>query len=200
MGWTKPPSKGLSRINKIKEKIIYIYSLYVNYNNRLPAVGNDSLNGINCRRRAAIKYELTNIILKNNIIAWLNFYWTIPWSFSFGNARENQWKKKMHLPCCPFWWLCRSGGTAPSASPSTAGLGLPKMPLDAAIGPPVFAPYCPNGCHSHQFCRKKLSCAVVKLVFEASVQKARSGPSTQLIEATSCIERSNTMIKAKEHS
>jgi len=87
----------------------------------------------------------------------------------------------------------------PSALPSTAGLGLPEMPLDAAIGP-VFAPYCPGGCHKHRFCRKKLSCAVVKLLFEASVQKARNGPSTQLIEATSCVERSNTTIKAKEHS
>jgi hypothetical protein len=36
--------------------------------------------------------------------------------------------------------------------------------------------------------------------FEASVQKARNGPSTHVIEATSCVERSNTMIKAKEHS
>ncbi len=39
--------KGFSRINKIKGKIIYFYSLSVNYNNRSPAVGNDSKNGIN---------------------------------------------------------------------------------------------------------------------------------------------------------
>ena len=31
---------------------------------------------------------------------------------------------------------------------------------------------------------KKLSCGVVKLLFEASVQKARNGPSTQLIKKT----------------
>ncbi len=36
--------------------------------------------------------------------------------------------------------------------------------------------------------------------FEASVQKAQNRPSTQLIEATSCLERSNTMIQAKELS
>jgi hypothetical protein len=36
-------------------------------------------------------------------------------------------------------------------------------------------------------------------LFKASVQKARNGPSTQLIEATSCVERSNTTIKAEEH-
>jgi hypothetical protein len=36
--------------------------------------------------------------------------------------------------------------------------------------------------------------------FEATVQKARNGPSTQLIEATSCVERSNAMIQAKELS
>ena len=48
------------------------------------------------------------------------------------------------------------------------------------------------------FRRKKSSCGVVKLLFEASVKKARNGPSTQLIEATSCVERSNATIKAKE--
>jgi hypothetical protein len=35
-------------------------------------------------------------------------------------------------------------------------------------------------------------------VFKASVQKARNRPSTQLIGATSCIERSNAMTKAEE--
>jgi len=73
------------------------------------------------------------------------------------------------------------------------------MPLDAAIGQ-VFAPYCPGGRHGHRFWSKKLSCGIVKSLFEASVQKARNEPSTQLIEATSCVERWNTTIKAKEHS
>jgi hypothetical protein len=71
------------------------------------------------------------------------------------------------------------------------------MPLDATIGQ-LFAPYCPSGRHGHQFRHKKSSCGIVKLLFEASVKKARNGPSTQLIEATSCIERSNPTIKAKE--
>ena len=84
-----------------------------------------------------------------------------------------------------------------SASPSTAGLGLPEMPLEAAIGR-LFAPYHLGGRHGHQFRSKKSSCGIVKSLFEASVKKARSGPSTQLIEATSCIEWSNTTIKAKE--
>jgi hypothetical protein len=44
---------------KIKEKIIYFYSLSKNYNNRLPAVGNDSQNGKNCSRRATIIYKQT---------------------------------------------------------------------------------------------------------------------------------------------
>jgi hypothetical protein len=38
----------------------------------------------------------------------------------------------------------------------------------------------------------------VKSLFEASAKKARNGPSTQLIEATSCVERWNTTIKAEE--
>ena len=72
------------------------------------------------------------------------------------------------------------------------------MPLDAAIRR-VFTPYRPIGRHGHRFWRKKLSCGAVKFLFEARVQKARNGPSTQLIEALSCGERSNTTIKAEEH-
>jgi len=73
------------------------------------------------------------------------------------------------------------------------------MPLDAAIGR-VFAQYRSSGRHGHQYQRKKLSCGIVKSLFEASVQKAQNGPSTQLIEAMSCVERSNATIKAEEHS
>jgi len=73
------------------------------------------------------------------------------------------------------------------------------MPLDAAIGR-VFAPYRPSGRHGHRYWRKKLSCGVVKSLFEASVQKAQNGPSTQLIEAMSCKKRLNDTIKAEEHS
>jgi len=49
------------------------------------------------------------------------------------------------------------------------------------------------GVKNHVFC-------VVKLLCKASVKKAQNGPSTQLIEATSCVEWSNTTIKAKELS
>jgi len=73
------------------------------------------------------------------------------------------------------------------------------MPLDATIRP-VFAPYHPGGCHGHRFWRKESSCGIVKSLFEASIQKAHNGPSTQLIEATSCVERLNSTIKAEEHS
>jgi hypothetical protein len=62
-GWTRPSSKGFSKINKIMEKIKYFYSLSVNYNKRSPAVGNDSQSGIHCHRQAAIIYELINNIL-----------------------------------------------------------------------------------------------------------------------------------------
>jgi len=71
------------------------------------------------------------------------------------------------------------------------------MPLEAAIEQ-LFAPYCPSGRHGHRFWRKKSSCGVVKSLFEASVKKEQNGPSTALIEATSCIERSNAILKAKE--
>jgi len=58
-GWTRPLSKGFCIINKLKEKIIYFYSLSVNYNNRSPAVSNDSQKGIHCCRQVTIIYELT---------------------------------------------------------------------------------------------------------------------------------------------
>jgi len=45
---------------------------------------------------------------------------------------------------------------------------------------------------------KKLNCGIVKSLFEASAKKARNGPSSQLIEATSCMEKWNATIKAEE--
>jgi hypothetical protein len=71
------------------------------------------------------------------------------------------------------------------------------MPLEAAIGQ-LFAPYRPGIRHGHRFWRKKSSCGVVKSLFEGSDKKARNRPSTHLIEATSCVERSNATIKAEE--
>jgi len=71
------------------------------------------------------------------------------------------------------------------------------MPLNAAIGQ-LSAPYRSGGHHGHRFLCKKSSCGVVKSLFEASVQKAQNRPSTELIEATGCVERSNATMKAKE--
>ena len=86
----RPLSKGFSRINKIKKKIIYFYSLSVNYNNRSHAVNNDSQNGIHCCRQAAIKYKLTNNnnILTNNNISRLYFIMTRTMLFSHSYARQ----------------------------------------------------------------------------------------------------------------
>jgi hypothetical protein len=69
--------------------------------------------------------------------------------------------------------------------------------LDAAIRQ-VFALYCPGGRHGHQFWHKNRVVALWKSLSEASIQKARNRPSTQLIKATSCIERSNATLKAEE--
>jgi hypothetical protein len=44
------------------------------------------------------------------------------------------------------------------------------------------------------FCVKNLVVALWKSLFEASVQKVQNGPSTQFIEVTSCVERSNAAI------
>jgi hypothetical protein len=48
------------------------------------------------------------------------------------------------------------------------------------------------------FWPKQSSCGAVKSLSEDSVQKARNGPSIQLIEATSCVERSNATMKSEE--
>ena len=53
------------------------------------------------------------------------------------------------------------------------GLGLPQMPLDAAIGR-LFAPYRPCGHHGHRFWRTKSSCGIVKSLFHASFQKGNN--------------------------
>jgi hypothetical protein len=42
--------------------------------------------------------------------------------------------------------------------------------------------------------------ALWKSLSEASIQKAQNRHSTQLIEATSCVERSNATIKVEEFS
>jgi hypothetical protein len=42
--------------------------------------------------------------------------------------------------------------------------------------------------------------ALWKLLSKACVQKAQNVPSTQLNKATSCVERLNATMKAKEHS
>ena len=72
----EPLQKGLDEAaievfnkKKVNEKLIYFYYLSVNYNNRSPAVGNDSQNSIHHCLRAAIMYELTNNIIMNNNIA-----------------------------------------------------------------------------------------------------------------------------------
>ncbi len=81
---------------------MYFYSLSVNYNNRSPAAGNDSQNGINCRRRAAIKYELANNVLKNNSVAQIYFKSTRIMLFSYGYGRQIINNRKMQLLCWPF--------------------------------------------------------------------------------------------------
>ncbi len=51
---------------------------------------------------------------------------------------------KMHLRCGPFWRPCGCAGAIQMALPDAACPGLPRKPLDAAIGQ-LLAPYCPSG-------------------------------------------------------
>ena len=79
----------------------------------------------------------------NNNMARLYFIMTRTMLFSCGYAQQiiNNRKK------CS-WFAGHFDGHAESVSPTAAGLGLPQMPLDAAIGR-VLAPYRPSGCHDH---------------------------------------------------
>jgi hypothetical protein len=73
------------------------------------------------------------------------------------------------------------------------------MPLDAATGQ-LFAQYRPGGRHGDWFWRNTLSFGIVKLLSKASIQKAWNRPSTQLIKATSCVDKLNATMKAEELS
>ena len=73
------------------------------------------------------------------------------------------------------------------------------LALDVAIRR-VFVPYRPGGRHGHRFRRKNQVVAFWKSLFEASIKMARNGPYTQLIKDTSCVERMNATMKAKELS
>ncbi len=83
--------------------------------------------------------------------------------------------------------------------PNGGGPCLHWKPLNATIRR-VFTPYCPGGCHGHQFWLKNRFVPLWNHCSKASIQKAQNRPTTQLIEATSYIERSNATIKDKELS
>ncbi len=55
---------------------------------------------------------------------------------------------KMFLHCWPFWWPWRCAEAVQTALPDAAYPGLPRKPLDAAIGW-LFALYCPSGRQSN---------------------------------------------------
>jgi len=69
------------------------------------------------------------------------------------------------------------------------------MPLDVAIGR-VFVPYLVDAMVIN-FGVKNQVVALWKSLFKASIKMAPNGPYTQLIEATSCVERSNATMKAE---
>jgi hypothetical protein len=89
----------------------------------------------------------------------------------------------------PFRWPRGSSGTVPSASPSTAGLeGYPRCHWTPPSG--EYLPrIAPADTMVSNFGVINRVVALWKSLSEASVKNARNGPSTQLTEATSCVER-----------
>jgi hypothetical protein len=70
------------------------------------------------------------------------------------------------------------------------------MPLSGEYSPRIS----PTDAMVIDFGIKNQVVALWKSLFKASIQKAQNRPSTQLIEATSCVKRSNARIKAEEQS
>jgi hypothetical protein len=101
---------------------------------------------------------------------------------------------KFRLP-----WQC--SGTTQGASPDRARLGLHWKPLDASIGQ-VPEPYKPGGRHGQQFVETTQNTNKTQLLKISNYDKFRApvvcknfipqnGPSTQLIDATSCVPSYN---------
>ncbi len=59
-------------------------------------------------------------------------------------SKKRGGKKLMHLHHWPFQWTRWCAGALQIASPDAAVPGLPRKPLDTAIGQ-LLAPYCPSG-------------------------------------------------------
>ncbi len=133
---------------------------------------------------------------------------TITWSLSTvvgDNGIDDD--EKMQGKC---WWFrssCGCGSMMRGALPDEAHPGLYLKPLDAAIGR-VPAPYYPSGRHGQQICwkhtkpNKKLFLASdygthrSLVVHENVIPQKR--PSTQLINATSCVKMCDATIGAEE--
>ncbi len=131
--------------------------------------------------------------------------------FSYGYGRQqNWWLRKMQENWQWFWLPCRWGDTVQCALPDGAHPWLHAKPLDAAIRW-VPALYCPGGRHRHgwRFRMKPKNTTKTQLLpsflmvdqcKKLNCFETQNGPSTHVIDATSCIQMWNPTIWAEELS
>ncbi len=116
---------------------------------------------------------------------------------SYGCGQQwNWWQQKMQANCWRFRWPCGCGGTMRDASPDEAHPRLYYKPLDATIQR-VPAPHCPGSRQGHQFLlQTQITNKTQLLASDRTVAQAKShmnfgtrkGPSTHVIDATSCVK------------
>ena len=163
---------------------------------RSPAVENGGRNGIHHRRRAPKQYKYAHNTLINKLVTRLYFILTITWSLAYVVCKHRIDDRKS--------WTCFAGhfdghDDAPVRCRAYRPMQHVQGYLKSHWTPPsgdYLSRIAPADAMVIKFLPNKSSCGVVKSLSEASVKKARNGPSTQPTEATSCVERANATIKA----
>ena len=162
-------------IKKNKGEKNYFYSLSVNYTNRSPAVGNDSQNSINCRRRAAIIYELTINPLTNNSVARLYFIMPRIMLFSYSYARQKINNRKKSWFAGHFDDHADQAVRCQAHCPERQVYGYPRCHWTPPSGN-----YSPRIASADamviNFCVKNWVVALWKSLFEACVQRHETDP------------------------
>ncbi len=132
-------------------------------------------------------------------MAWFYFQLTITWPFSYGHAWQKISNRKKYTS-----FASRFDGQADQAVQCQAHHPMQHVQgyLRSHWAPPLgkYLPLAPADAMVINFGIKNWVVALWNRCSKASVKKAQNKPSTQLIKVTSCLERSNTTIKAKELS
>ena len=189
--------EGFEQNQEITGENTNLSCLSKNYNNRSPAVNNGSQNGIHCRQRATIIYELTNNMIMNTLVTRLYFKLTIIMLFAtisqakkaaatnkctsvvghFNGHANKAVRCQVHRPIKHVQGYSRCHWTPPS------GKYLPCIALaDAMV---------------INFGVKNWVVALWESLFKASSKKAQNGHSTHVIDAASFVKLRHCTMKVE---